>query len=203
MHLDRHTVFPRRALGGSLNRSLLLWFMVLALVPMALVSWVGYDQAGRSLKRAAVDDLALVARQQHFFINHWFDERVRDLERVAGDRRTVALLSDLAQGLITNGGTVADYVGRPDWDTRVAQSAQDLNLLVERYDSAHDILLADQQGNILYSVARESDLGQNLWSDSVAASRFAAAARRPSKPAGRCSPTWNPTRPATASCPAS
>ncbi|MEN8177796.1 MAG: response regulator [Pseudomonadota bacterium] len=161
----------------SLNRTLLLWFMFLALAPMSLVSWISYQQANTSLTQAAEDKLRQTAYVQAAFIQNWFDYRLMDLNSQAENRHHAALLMRLKEGLQLSNMSPSKYVKSYDWSRRVDGVQNDLITLTRQYDYIHDLLLIDIEGNILYSTARESDLGSNLLAGPLFATRFAGAVK--------------------------
>ncbi|OUR87390.1 hypothetical protein A9Q81_25750 [Gammaproteobacteria bacterium 42_54_T18] len=48
----------------SLSRSLVLWFLLLALLPLTLVSFISYQQARSSLTSATIDNLEKIAEKK-------------------------------------------------------------------------------------------------------------------------------------------
>ncbi len=155
---------------SSLGRTLILWFLLLALLPMSLVAWIGYQQANTSLTQAAADKLEFAAESKVAFLRNWFDYRFMDLNSQAENRHNAALLMQLREGLLQSGKSPAEYVKTVDWARRV--EGDDLILLARRYDYIYDLYLIDIDGNILYTTARKSDLGVNLFTGPLAGTRF-------------------------------
>ncbi len=157
----------------SLNRSLILWFLLLALLPMSLVAWLGYQQAKTSLTQAAEEKLEYAADAKIAFIRNWFDYRFMDLLSQAEQQRNAELLMLLREGLQQSGKSSTEYVESFDWTSRVDAVQHDLLTLVRIYDYIYDLFLIDIEGNILYTVTRKSDLGANLFTGPLAGTRFA------------------------------
>ncbi len=162
---------------GSLGRTLVLWFLLLALLPMGLVTWITYQQAHRALSQSVKAQLEYSSDANAAFIKAWFDYRLMDLQSQAEDRNNVILLQHLAEGLQQSGRSVREYVQSFDWARRVDGAQQDLINLTRRYDYIYDLFLIDDRGRILYSVARESDLGTSLVDGPYANTRFARSVR--------------------------
>lgn len=162
---------------SSLGRTLMGWFMLLALLPMSLVAWISYQQANTTLTRVAADQLEQHARSHVSFIQDWFSNRFMDLKSQAENQRNVNLFLGLRNGLRQSGKSPAEYVMSADWVSRVDDAQNDLVTLTQRYDDFHDMLLIDTEGNILYTVARQSDLGSNLFSGLLASSRLALSVK--------------------------
>ncbi|MCP4409214.1 MAG: response regulator [Gammaproteobacteria bacterium] len=161
----------------SLGNKLVLWFLLLALLPITLVAWISYQQASTSLTKAAEEELELSAGLSVRFIENWFDYRFMDLLGQAENQHNTALLMQLSQGLEQSEENSPAYVKSYDWTRRVDGAQDQLIALSRRYDYIHDLLLVDLAGNILYSVARASDLGTNLFIGPYADTRFSQTVR--------------------------
>ncbi len=161
----------------GLSRTVLLWFLLLALLPMSLVASISYLQARASLTRAAENALIDAAQADINFVSNWFEYRFMDLRREAEDGSNTALLASLAEGLQQSGGDPAEYVKSFDWARSVDGVQDDLVRQARQFDHIYDLLLIDLEGNILFTVAREFDLGTNLFDGPYAGTRFGRAVR--------------------------
>jgi PAS domain S-box-containing protein len=161
----------------SIGHTLILWFLLLALLPMSLVAWISYRQTNIVLTQAAADMLEYDANSTVAFINNWINYRLMDLNNQAENQHNTALLMQLVEGLQQSGENPAEYVNGLDWARRVDVAQSDLISLSRHYEYIYDLFLIDTEGNILYSVARESDLGTNLFTGLFANTRFAHSVR--------------------------
>ncbi|WP_084332550.1 response regulator [Marinobacterium jannaschii] len=161
---------------SSLKKTVTTWFLMLALLPMALVAWISYEQASQALSKTTADQLKKSARLQVDFIRNWFDYRFMDLSIQADAVSNRTLLSSLSEGLHLSGLSLVDYVNSEDWRQR-SQIDNDLPGVKQHYDYIYDLFLIDVKGNILYSVAEEADLGTNLFYGPLSHTRFARTVR--------------------------
>ncbi len=162
---------------NTLGRTLMAWFILLALLPMSLVAWIGYQQANTTLTQAAEDNLQQAADAKVAFLLNWFDYRFMDLHSQSENQHNVALLMQLKEGLQRSGNSSAAYVKSFDWARRVDVAQKDFITLTRHYDYIYDLFLIDTEGNILYTVAHESDLGANLFTGPLAGTRFARSVK--------------------------
>ncbi|MES9882432.1 MAG: response regulator [Sedimenticola sp.] len=162
----------------SLNHTLMAWFLLLALVPMILIATISYQQANTSLKRAAAEQLSHSAEAKVAFLKSWFDHRFMDIKSQAEAEHNADLLIQLSEGLQQSGMSPQAYVKSPGWSQRVETAQHDIVTLSRHYDYIYDLFLIDTEGNILYSVAHQSDLGANLFTGSLAATRFAHSVKQ-------------------------
>ena len=168
------TVRPKK----SLRTHLVLWIGLLALVPMTLVSWLSYHQAKDSLTEAAQKNLQRSSLVTVRSISNWFDYRLSDLRIHSEAKNTSDLMLSLLKGFNASGNSPEQFVQSGVWTRLVANKKNDLVTLSERYDYIYDLFLIDLHGNILYSVAAESDLGTNVLSASNQRSGFAKSVKR-------------------------
>ncbi|VAW64177.1 sensory box histidine kinase/response regulator [hydrothermal vent metagenome] len=144
----------------SLRYSLLLWFLLISLLPLVLVSWFGYQQASNSLIEAAENRLIQSSSLSLNHIKDWFKYRFADLKIQAESQKNIKLLQFLEEGLKNSGLGPDEYVDTYEIDDK----GSDLVLLRKNYDYISDIYLIDRKGNVLFSVAKRTDLGANLFS---------------------------------------
>jgi len=161
----------------SLSRTLIAWFMALAMIPMLLVSWISYQQAHKSLSQAAHEKLEQSSATKVAFINNWFTYRIMDLKNQAEDPHHVAFLMALRKEMLDSGKSPAEYTKSYAWASQVDNEQKNLISMTRIYDYIYDLFLIDTEGNILFTVARESDLGTNLFTGPMANTLFAKSAK--------------------------
>ncbi|HEB56618.1 MAG TPA: response regulator [Gammaproteobacteria bacterium] len=161
----------------SLRRSLLFWFLLLALLPLSLTAWFSYRQMVDGLTETAMLDLEHSARLRSQFIQTWFNYRFMDLNSHAESRRNAEFLEALEQGLQKSNKGADEFVKSYDWALLVDSRQQDLITFARRYDYISDIFLIDKDGDILFTVTREFDLGSNLFNGFYTDTVFASTAR--------------------------
>ncbi len=160
---------------GSLKRTLTIWLVLTALLPMGLVSWMGYQQARNNLTTAANDKLLANSGTKRTFIANWFDYRFMDLHTQSGNAQNSALLIRLSNGLRQSGMPLADFVKSLQWVRAVEDVHNDLLAMQQNYDYVEDLFLIDHEANILFSTSRKTDLGTSLINGPQADTRFAAS----------------------------
>ncbi|WP_415904811.1 response regulator [Neptuniibacter sp. QD48_55] len=157
----------------SLRVKLMVWMTLLALIPLAFVSWLSYQQAKESLLVAAEEKLRQSSLVTARSIRNWFDYRVVDLRFKAESNDTISMLSSLSSGLQQSGLKAQDYVLTEDWSQRADKHKADLISFSRRYDYIYDIFLVDSRGNILFSVAQDKDFGTSLQRGPFSSTKFA------------------------------
>ncbi len=163
----------RRIFHAGLTRSLLFWFLLLAMLPLTVGSWIAYQQSHERLYADAVQAMAQRTALQSRFIENWLSSRFLDLQRQAENQSNVRFLEQLGQGLHASAKSPADFVGSHRWARIVEADKSDLANLLRIYDYYHDVLLIDRQGYVLFSLTEKPKQGTNLFTGPDKDSRFA------------------------------
>ncbi len=149
---------------SSLKKELRLWFLLLALVPLTLISIFNYLQSSQSLLAAAESELTHSAALSKRFIKNWMKYRFIDIKNLAEAKSSTKLLQSLNASMASKEQTLFDFINSYDW-TRIADAQQkDINSFSQKYDYVYDVLLTDLNGNIIFSLIQEEDFGSNLFS---------------------------------------
>lgn len=151
----------------SLRNILVLWFLVLALLPVAVVTWVSYQQTQVSLTQAYVDKLEWSVRLNGEYIQRWFDDRLKGIEAQSRGSGNIKFFSALKNGLESSGESVAEYIQSAAWAKTVILGQGDLLSFNQQYAYVADLLLVDLNGNVLFTRNREINLGSNLFTDAA------------------------------------
>lgn len=160
-----------------IKRTLLGWFLLLALLPMVLTAWLGYLKASESLRKAAAYQLQEVAQSDNRFIQNWFDYRFMDIQTKADDPQTIDLLNKLNLNRQRSEQPLSEFVNSKQWERLVNSYQNELVSMIDHYDYIYDLFLIDSEGNIVYSLKREAGLGSNLFSGSLQNTNFSQGAK--------------------------
>ncbi|OMH31861.1 hypothetical protein BGP75_16380 [Motiliproteus sp. MSK22-1] len=162
---------------SSIGRVLMGWFSFLSIFPLVIVAIFSYQQTRESLLQQAAEMLQQSSGLTELYIRNWFDYRKTDLLHQAEFQSNAQLLQRLIKGWKRSGLDLSEYVDSDDWALQVKAGQETLVTFTQRYDYLYDLFLIDREGNILFTVARESDLGTNLQWGSYSKTRFAMAFR--------------------------
>lgn len=161
----------------GLCRTILFWFLALSVLPLTLVSVISYRDARDRLEHLSLDTLIAAAEFSAEQIRHHFDRVLLDLKQQSEARANIQFLAALESAYTQSGLAGKAFVATPAWARIVNQHAADLRTFRNTY-AYEDVLLADLNGNILFTVAGQQDLGASLFSAPLDHTRLAAAARQ-------------------------
>lgn len=146
----------------GLGRTIFVSFMCLALIPLLVAGWLSYHNARSSLLQKEVKILQTALSLRTLYFESYFQERLNDLVLQADLSENVFLLSELRESYKNSGLPLPQFVNSYDYTRIVTEHSLDLQDYQERAGYSN-IYLIDIGGDILYSVAQESDLGTNLF----------------------------------------
>ncbi len=172
--MDKNKV---RIFKRGLGRTLLCWFLILSLFPMTLVSFISYKNAYKSLYNDAEKSLKLVSISKTKEIDAYFNKMRTDLKLMSEMQANMQFLESLTRALRESSKPASDFTKSFKWTTIVDEMGADLKTY-QRTFGYHDIFLVDSDGNILFSVAGEDDLGTNLFNGKYSKSLFAGACKK-------------------------
>ena len=161
-------------ISRGLGRKFFLWFLVMALVPLTVVSMVSYRFARESLLRNTEQALSAATQLKKKYIESFIDERVNDLALQAALAENTQFVSDLGQSYRASKGRG----GKKFLPATAAQIHADLARFINLY-GYHDVLMVGLDGTILYAVyENEENIGANVFSGHFGETAFAEACRR-------------------------
>ncbi len=155
----------------SIRGQLVLGFLLISLVPLAVVLWVAYDTAADGIERLALDRLASVARERAKTIERIADDRVRGLDAVVRAPGFIAACRDCSKAFREDGTHDAAAL-------RAANARA--HSFLQAFADAHgyvEIVLLSPAGRLLFSAERPDAPGTSLadpdWKTSALSSSFA------------------------------
>ncbi len=169
--------FWRFVLRRGLARTLLFWFLALALIPLTIVSLISYRDARRSLSDEVTKNLWAVSQIKADFIEFHFNRWIIDLNEQAERTSNVRFLESLKKALADSNKQSHDFVKSYKWAQIVDEYSSDLRTFQKAY-GYYDVFLIDLDGNILFSLAEEGELGTNLSQSPYSNTLFARAVEK-------------------------
>ena len=153
--------------GGALRRSiagrLLFWFLVIALIPCAILTAITARIAASALQKAVRDNLVQIAAGKANELEAYASERVRDAAAFARGPTFTAAVRDLTKVAAASGDLHQAGAGVRDYFLYVAKA----------FDYA-DLLLIDLEGRVIFSLAESVPCGSLVSSGALASSELAA-----------------------------
>lgn len=135
----------------SIKKEMLFWFFMISVMPIVMLFGVNYFLQKNQFKAQAKEHLELI-----------LNEKVSKLEtQIADFEKNIKLIASLPK--VTEGflKTKEDFERNRTITTDNSELVNLFNKAINKNDF-YDIFFIDMEGNVIYTLKRESDLGTNL-----------------------------------------
>jgi methyl-accepting chemotaxis protein len=168
-----------RTLSTSFLRRPLMLFLIVGVLPVLLVGLLAYQRSSASMRAASYELLDQVRETRRAQVVEYFEDRASSLRLLASLHDTTEAM-DLLEAWEADNPLAEDAPVRTD-DESFKVLLAEIDALFAPFiatDEFHDIFLIDlEHGHVMYSVAKETDLGTNLASGPLRGSGLAEAWR--------------------------
>jgi signal transduction histidine kinase/DNA-binding response OmpR family regulator/HAMP domain-containing protein len=147
---------------GGLGRTLFWTFLVLALSPLSIVSYISFQNATESLRYETTEALRAAMEYKRDLIKKYFTDIDIGINIQAELSSNIDMMRKFGAAFNRSSLPLSEFITTTDWEII---NTEDGNLL-RSYQDAHayqDIYLVDLAGNILYT-ASELHVGDNVLS---------------------------------------
>ncbi|MBV1872394.1 MAG: response regulator [Gammaproteobacteria bacterium] len=162
---------------ASLSRSLLIAFLLMALIPLCALAYFSYWHSSDFLKNSAFIHLEEITRVNQNSIGRWFHYRQVDISAYSESTHNAQFIRELSTRYKLSSAPLREFVKSYEWQKIANKYEGGLFTLHSKYDYVDDVYLIDQEGNILFSVLKGSDVGENLFSGLLAKTKFAKSVK--------------------------
>ena len=155
----------------SLTHRLLVWFVLVALLPLALLGYMALRYNGQLLHAQALHNLGQLADKKAQQIKAHLAERTSDVRMVARTKTTEEALLQLSHSYRSA------HPDSPQYQQVDARYRAYFNRYIDDDPIFYDVFLINPQGDIVYSSRHESDFATNLLAGPYRASQLAQVFR--------------------------
>jgi len=138
----------------SITTQFIIIFLFIALVPLALVSYLGFNNSQQALQQELTRNLSVLADYKASQIETYIRERLNDATVLANVPEVTLALEKLSPAYIQG-------VGSKEYLAVDSQFRQFLKYYQESLEY-YDLFLINPQGEIIFTVVHESDFATNL-----------------------------------------
>ena len=162
----------------SLAFTIILGFVPLSIIPMLLISYENYKTSAADITKTSYDNLKQASLLDKKFIKNWFHYRQTDIKNWSQTRTNIEFLSKLQETFVEEKSSIESFVKSDTYKDITLSMESDMLRTVKNYDYIYDLFLIDLEGNVLYTVEKESDLGTNLRKGPFSSTKFALAVQK-------------------------
>lgn len=140
---------------SSIQTRITFWILIIALVPLIISTIVIYYQRKASIREEAIQKLTAVRDLKVTQINTWLDNRIGDIQTIAGDLEIRSLSRIFGRGLLSESDNV------------VAEPAQNLlKRYTASYQDYYDLFIIDAENGLVQLSSNQNVIGKNCWNKS-------------------------------------
>ena len=166
------------AWSKSLSSTLVKWFLILSLTPILIVSILAYKNSSESLYKAVSSELNHSATSYVNFVENWFYYRSIDITSWSSNKNTINFMHSINVAYKNSKFPLDQYIKSYEYIKLISPYQNDFIELTRQYDYIYDLFLFDTQGNLLYTVAKERDLGTNFFTGIYKDTKFASTIKQ-------------------------
>jgi len=154
----------------NINKKLLCWFLPVVLLPLGFFAYLSYSFATNQIVRTTTGVLAIEAGYKTQQIKRYFAAKKGNLELLASVPFVINSLEEF-YGAFKNAGIASPEYAAVDEKYRAVLKR------IQGKEGIYDAFLISPEGDVVFSVAKEEDLGTNLNTGIYKDSEFAQAFR--------------------------
>ncbi|WP_196159064.1 methyl-accepting chemotaxis protein [Reinekea sp. G2M2-21] len=151
----------------KLFQKLLVAFLSLSILPMIILVWITLNKASDALEIQSLNQLEAVREIKHKQIDDFIENTLTTLNVIKEDPATVQAMSKINKAFKTAGNSIKDG----QWELLESIYQPRFTSIVDR-THWYDLFLVNTDGYVVFSAARESDLGQSLTSETLKNTSF-------------------------------
>ncbi len=161
----------------GVGKSLLIWFLIISLVPLAIVTYINYMNAFKSLTIVTQKSLLTTSELRVEYINSFFGKLQNDIIIQSKLHSNISFLKKLERDYKTSGFTLKKYIKSNRWEKINNKKKSDFEK-IKNLQGYYDIIFIDFDGNILYSLSQEDELGTNIYTGKYAHTLFGKTCKK-------------------------
>lgn len=165
-------------LFSGLGRTLFSSLLLFSLLPLSVLGLLSYQSGQTSLLEKEVKSLQAAVNLRTLYLGSYFKERINDLILHADFSENIVLMQKLQAAFVNSRQSLDEFLVSYQYNNIITEHGADIQEFQELSASYHDILLIDKEGNILHSVAGESNLGTNIYSGPYKDTELAKVTRK-------------------------
>ena len=162
----------------SLSKSIFSWLVVLSIVPILIISILAYTSMSKNILNSTMKELNNSSSLYVGFIKNWFKYRKTDLLSWSSTQNTINFMQSLNKTFKEENLELTKFLRTPKYAQTIKKRQNDFIQLANNYQYIYDLFLFDLQGNLLFTVAKESDLGTNFLTGKYSKTLFAKTIRQ-------------------------
>ncbi|MGB5686203.1 MAG: cache domain-containing protein, partial [Candidatus Electrothrix sp.] len=158
---------------GGLGRTLFWTFLLLALGPLSVVSYISYQNATESLRHETTEALRAAMDYKLDLIRKYFNEIDIGVNLQAELSTNINMMRRLSAAFKESGFSLPEFISTTDWEIINTENGNSLRAYQSAY-AYQDVYLIDMSGYVLYT-ASEQHVGDNVLTEEYGLQKLTCA----------------------------
>ena len=139
----------------SLKFKLITIFILVGLIPFGVIALISWNNSKNEIEKQIIDKLQAVQQIKTNQLSSFFEERKGDINVLSENQTLIDALKSYEEGFEQGG------INSQAWKAANASYGQFLELYVNEYNY-YDLFLIAPDGDVVYTVSKEEDFGENV-----------------------------------------
>src|SRR6056297_2829014 len=144
----------------SLRFKLITIFILIGLVPFGVIALISWNSSKTAIEEQVINKLQAVQQIKTNQLSSFINERKGDITVLSENQTLINALKAYEEGFEQGG------INSQAWKAANASYGQFLELYVNEYNY-YDLFLIDPEGDVVYTVSKEGDFGENVLTGSL------------------------------------
>nr|MBL0708491.1 methyl-accepting chemotaxis protein [Sulfurimonas sp.] len=149
----------------TIKKQLVTALLLVGTIPFIIIGLTSYLSSAKSLEKEAFDKLEVARDLKKSQIQDYFAMMSKNVENLTENRQIHALYNELIQKhnfYGVKGSEAFDIIGKTDVKEIFSKYDNYFKNFIKENELYDAFLICAKHGHVMYSVAKESDLGENL-----------------------------------------
>jgi PAS domain S-box-containing protein len=143
-------------LRPTLTKKILIGFMTVSLVPVLFIGYITYKTSEKEIKKEVLENLLAFAESRVVLFNEYIMGKKRETRGLALTPTVISMSEKYHDVFHAGGADSREYIA-------LARKHKKYFMDFINKFKYHDLLFVDTDGNVFFTVKRESDFGTNLY----------------------------------------
>lgn len=172
------TGFDYRSLKTmGIGKTLLLWFLLISLIPLATLSFVNFLYYYNGLNILTRKSLFTTSQLRVNYLNSYFEELTDYLDKMAGNKLTLPVFEKISSEFSGEKESKQSYLSSEKYNA----FSKELRITIEQTwipDGIINLYFVNTQGRILFELDNGTDLGSRLFQQPLSSTKFSKTCQK-------------------------
>ncbi len=169
---DRFRHWLKAKLYIGVGKSLLIWFLLISVIPLFLISVINYYFAYAGLNVVAEKSLVTTSQLRVEYLENYFNDIINNLETQSSLESNISFFDLLENTYRESGMNSENFTHSDRWDELTAEKRHSL-VNIFNINDYYNLYFVNTRGDILFSLRMQDDIGKNLFRGEYSTSAFA------------------------------